>query len=82
MTRAQLIRRTGADPATEITRPLRDLRKWHSKWHRTTPNFAAALEVPCVNNAGGMPAYMLTDADRVAAPYILGVAKLEGARRG
>jgi hypothetical protein len=51
LTRAMLVARTKAHAATEITRPVRDWRKH-------------GLEVPCVKDAAGRPAYMLTQRDR------------------
>lgn len=87
LTRAELMRRVGVHPATEITRPLRDLRKPHTRWaillaklagalHPRKPDCkpcAGALHVPCTKDAAGRPAYWLTEMDRACAAVILGV---------
>lgn len=78
LTRAELIRCAKVDPATEVTRPVRDLRKWHFGWMVkafAVPNLALTLEVPCTRNAAGRPAYWLTERDRELAAVILGEAR-------
>jgi hypothetical protein len=68
LTRAELFARARVHPATEITRPVRDLRKDSKR--------RPALQVPCARALGErVPRYWLSRADVPIAAQILGVSR-------